>query len=37
MLIKQVNLWKSYPNEILNKINILIVDDGSSFSAKKIY
>lgn len=36
MLIKQVNLWKSYPNEILNQINILIVDDGSNFSAKNI-
>lgn len=36
MLIKQVKLWNSYPNDILDKINILLIDDGSSKPAKNI-
>jgi hypothetical protein len=36
MLKKQVNLWNSYPNDILDNINILLIDDGSSNPAKNI-
>jgi hypothetical protein len=36
MLKKQVELWNSYPNDIIEKINILLIDDCSLIPAKNI-
>ena len=34
MLQKQIDLWQSYSNEVKEKIQFVVIDDGSSQSAK---